>query len=93
MTTWVVQSGSISEAVRADDQWGAWDQIRDRDIADFGYAATAEPDENGDPFMVRASLLLYRWGRDDDARLMQAAAIANGYPDTSEQDRLTASAS
>lgn len=90
MKRWLVQSGGISEIVNAADQWQAWDCLRDYATDQFGLATTAEPDENGDPFMVRTSLLMYRWGRDDDAREIQESAIENGWPDTTTEDRAAA---
>lgn len=63
----IIRTGEVNEIVQADDQWEAWDTLRDRPILDFGLIATAEPDESGDPILVKTADLMRRWDRDDDA--------------------------
>lgn len=89
-SVWHLRSGSIDELVRADDQWAAWDTLNDRDTEEFGLIASAEPDENDDPLLIRTSALMRVWGRDEDAEAFVAAAVAEGMPDTTESDKRTA---
>lgn len=87
MPTWVLRSGRIHEVVSAPDQFSAFDVLRDRPVQDFGLIVTAEPDEDADPVGVRTSALLLHWGREADAAMVIQAAIGQGLPDTSVQDR------
>lgn len=84
--TWIIGSGDIKEVVRAMDQFEAWDTLRDRPAEDFGLIASAEPNESSDPFHVRTSLLMYRWGRDADAKRFIERGIECGMPDTTDAD-------
>lgn len=84
---WHLRSGSIDEIVRAPDQWEAWLTLADRPVSEFGVLATAEPDEDGDPLLIRVTALLRVWGRDDDADTLTAAICELGYPDTTQKDR------
>lgn len=84
--TWQLRSAAIDEIVQARDQFEAWDTLRDRPIEDLGLVVEAEPDENADPIPVRTSGLMFRWGRDDDARAFIELAIANDLPDTTAAD-------
>jgi hypothetical protein len=86
MRLWSLHSGTIREVVRAPDQFAAWSVLRDRDAEEFGFLVAAEPDENGDPLLVRTSALMLAWGRDDDARAFVEAAIEAGMPDTTAKD-------
>lgn len=65
---WVVSSGDIREVAYAADQFEAWDTLRDRPAEEFGLVAEAEPDENGEPYPIRTSILMFRWHRDADAK-------------------------
>ncbi len=85
--TWHLRSRAINEVVRAEDQFAAWNTLRDRPAEDFGLVVEAEPDENGDPIPVRTSALMFSWRRDDDAEAFVAAAVAQGLPDTTGADR------
>ena len=84
---WHVRSRAIDELVRAEDQFAAWDALRERPAEDFGLIVLAEPDESGDPISVRTSALMFSWGRDDDAKHFISLAVANGLSDTTEEDR------
>ncbi len=64
--------------VRARDQWKAWDVLKERPVGDFGLICMAEPNENGDPFMVSTEALMKRWGRKADAKLAHEAAVREG---------------
>jgi len=75
---WHIRSREINEVVEADDQWEAWDTLRDRSALDFGLIATAEPDESGDPIPVHTATLMRRWGRDEDAEKFDAVAREAG---------------
>jgi len=75
---WVVEFAGGSLIVQAPDQWGAWDALRDRRLEDFGLICSAEPNENGDPFLVQTETLMRRWGRETDADLCHEAAVKEG---------------
>jgi len=83
---WRLKTGSINELVFADDQFAAWDTLRQRSAEDFGLIAQAEPDESRDPYLVRTSVLMFRWLRDDDARRFVSRGIEEGMPDTTLDD-------
>jgi hypothetical protein len=83
---WHIRSGDIREIVYAADQFAAWDTLRDRPAEEFGLIAEAEPDEDTDPYLVRTSLLMIRWNRDDDARRFVARGMEEGMPDTTAED-------
>ena len=85
--TWQLRSRAINEVVQAADQFAAWDTLSDRAAEDFGLIVEAEPDENGDPFLVRTSALMFWWGRDGEAEAFIALAIACDLGDTTEVDR------
>jgi hypothetical protein len=86
--TWRIRSGEIDELVRAPDQIAAWDTLRDRPLEAFGVVASAEPDESADPIYVRTSALMFRWGRDNDARVIIRMAVdLVGLPDTTVADQ------
>lgn len=89
---WHLRSAGINEFVDAFDQWEAWDSLRDRPIEDFGFVVGAEANESGDDesFPVRASILLFRWGRDADAEAFIAMGIDEGMQDTTQHDRAAA---
>lgn len=76
--TWMLRSLAIREVVRAEDQWEAWDSLRDRPLEDFGLIVLAEPNEDADPIPVQTEMLMRRWGRYDDAVAFHALAVANG---------------
>lgn len=78
VSTWHVRSRTINEVVHAADQWEAWDTLRDRDAAEFGLIAVAEPDESADPIPVQTAALMRRWGRDEDAEKFDALAREKG---------------
>jgi hypothetical protein len=84
---WLVQSAEISEFVFASDQFEAWDALRDRRAEDFGLIAKAEVNESGDPFLIRTSALMYRWGRDADGERFISRGMEVGMPDTTVQDK------
>lgn len=92
MTAWHVRTRLINEVVQADDQFVAWDTLRGRPAEEFGLIVVAEPDESGDPIPVRTSALMFSWGRDEDAARFIAAAVDQGLPDTTAEDRLFRSA-
>ena len=77
---WQLRSRAINEVVVADDQWGAWDALRDRSIYDFGLVVSAEPNESGDneAIPVHTATLMRRWGRDEDAEQFDALAREQG---------------
>lgn len=83
---WHISGGDISEFVHADDQFQAWDTLRDRSAYDFGLIMKAEPNENDDPFLVRTSMLMRRWGRIDDAKKFVSRGMECGMPDTAMED-------
>lgn len=76
---WRIQSGEIDLVVSARDQYEAFDAARDRPIEDFGFIASAEPDEDGDPYMIMSEFLFERWGRTADAREAHAAYVREGF--------------
>ena len=88
MQKWFVTSGKIDEIVEASDQWDAFDSLRDRAVGDFGLVVEAQPvNETVDGSIVtRTSMLLGRWGRDDEARRFIKAVVAQGGPDTTATD-------
>lgn len=75
---WMVSTRKIRRAIRAVDQWEAWDTLRAEDRDQFGLVVSAEPDENGDPFLVQASTLMERWGREHDAAEFHVLSRAEG---------------
>lgn len=83
---WHIRSREINEVVNAADQFAAWDTLSDRPVEDFGLVVAAEREEDADPVYVRTSALMFRWGRDADAEAFISVAVANGLPDTTEQD-------
>lgn len=86
---WRIKSGNIDRFIRASDQFEAWDSLRDIAASEFGVLATAEPDEAGDggTFPTRTCLLMFRWGRNSDARKFIKRGMELGMPDTTVQDR------
>jgi hypothetical protein len=84
---WHLTSAEISTFVYAEDQFAAYDTIRDLPAEDFGMIVQAEPDENMEPFPVRTSLLMFRWGREADALRFIARGMELGMPDTTREDR------
>lgn len=84
---WHLRSRAINVVVRAEDQFAAWDTLRDRPAEDFGLAVSAEADESDDPISVRTSALMFSWGRDEEAELFVALAVEQGLPDTTAGDR------
>ena len=87
---WLVHSGDIREVVFAADQFAAIDFLRDRPAKEFGLIVVAEPEENGNPYAVRTTLLMYQWNRPDDAERFAALAQECGLPDTTAQDMAAA---
>lgn len=87
---WLLTTGDIKEFVYAETPFAAWDTLRDRSKFDFGLVTSAEPDEDGNPYHVRTSLLMFRWGRDDDAEQFIALGLTKGMPDTTAEDRAAA---
>lgn len=83
---WNLRSGDINEFVYAADQWVAFDILKERSAFEFGLIVEAEPDENDDPFLVRTSLLMYRWHRDSDAERFISRGMEEGMPDTTAED-------
>lgn len=90
MTRWHLRSLKINEVVHASDQFAAFDTLRDRPVEDFGMIVSAEPNEAGNDASIpaRTSLLMFRWGRDDEARRFVARMVELGMPDTTEADLL-----
>lgn len=84
--TWKITSGDISEFVCASNQFEAWETLRDRPAEEFGAIVLAEPDGNDNPFIVRTSQLMYRWGRDGDAERFISLMMEAGMPDTTIED-------
>ena len=79
MTTWRVRSRAINETVRAQDQWGAWNTLRNRPLADFGLLTVAIPNDNeAEAIPVHTATLMRRWDRLSDARLCDAVARDKG---------------
>lgn len=87
---WVIGSGDLSAAVRASNQFEALDAFRRKPIGKFGLIAVAESNEDADPYPVRTSILMRRWGRVSDAKLFAAAMENQGMPDTTNADRKAA---
>jgi hypothetical protein len=75
---WHIRSREINDVVMAEDQWEAWDTLRDRSAFDFGLVVSAEKAEDGDPIPVQTASLMRRWGRFDDAALLDEVARAAG---------------
>ncbi len=92
MKTWRIQSRAIDEVVQAEDQFEAWNTLRDRSTPDFGLIVSAEPDENADPFYVYTSALMTLWGREEDAVVFREIALAAGLHDTTQSDNRFAEA-
>lgn len=87
MTVWHIQSRNIDKKVQADDQFAAWDMLREEPVEHFGLIVTAEqsPKTSG-TVAVHSAMLMFRWQRDDDAYLILHAAMLAGLPDTKEAD-------
>jgi len=78
---WHLRSRAISEVVVAEDQFAAWDTLRDLPVEDFGLVITAEADEDGEPIPVQTETLMTRWGREEDAAAFHALAVHHGLLD------------
>lgn len=88
---WHLRSRAIDEVVRAEDQFAAWETLRDRPATDFGLVVTAEPGEDEQQAIpIHTSALMFAWDRDDEAELFIAVAVENGLGDTTEADRASA---
>jgi hypothetical protein len=81
MARWRVRCGDIDLVVSAENGDEAFDSMRDRSIGDFGFLASAEPDENGDPYLILSEFLFERWGRRTDAEVAHAAYVREGFID------------
>ena len=90
--TWHLRSREINEVVLAEDQYAAWDTLRERPAVDFGLIVTAEPDETADSIPVHTSALMTWWERHEDAALFRQVAIENDLPNTFESDHQFAEA-
>lgn len=91
MSRWLLTSKAFSDLVTADDQFEAWDTLRERPITDFGLIVQAERDEDGDPIAIRTSALMLRWNRDEAARdFVMAGMVLHGWGDTTELDKAIA---
>ena len=86
MARWHLTSRRINEVVEAEDQWAAWNTLRNRPADDFGMLVQAEANENGDPIPVKTTTLMTRWGRDEDAAAFGALARSQGLPDRTGLD-------
>ena len=87
MTLWLLTSAGGTAPVDADDQWAAFDTLKDEPLENFGLLVSASTDLSpGNTYGVRTSLLLARWGRIEDARTVIDRVIAAGGPDTSAED-------
>lgn len=78
MKTWIITSRNISEIVRVEDQWEAWDTLKGRPASDFGLIVSAEADESDDPIPVQTETLMRRWGRVSEADQFHAKAREMG---------------
>lgn len=84
---WIVSSSDMREVVFAADQFAAWDTLRDRPAEEFSLIAKAECNESADPFLIRTSLLMLRWGRREDSRrFVERGVELELMPDTTEAD-------
>lgn len=90
MKSWLVISGEIRQWVSASNQYEAWDCLKEFSAEQFGAIATAEPNESDNPFIIRTSVLLFHWGRDQDARRWIERMMEEGSPDTEFEDRQAA---
>lgn len=86
MTAWVLRTAELHRITQQPDQWAAFDTLREMPLRYFGLLVTAEAHESMNPIGIRTSALLYRWGRELDARLAIAIAVDQGLPDTTEAD-------
>lgn len=90
---WHLTSIRVDEFVNAKDQFEAWDSLRERPATDFGLIVAAlvsnETLDDG-CYLIRTSILMFRWGRDSDADRFVALAIERGFPNSSNEDRLAA---
>ena len=85
---WFLSSKNIDEVVEAEDQWAAFDTLRERDLFDFGLVVEAQPvRETGEAAIaIRTSALFGRWGNRVAAQYFIGAAKERGLPDTSDVD-------
>lgn len=89
MDTWIVKTRRMVRVVQAEDQWAAWDCLRDEPPERFGITVEARRADapEADAYAVRtAHLMGRRWGRPDVARAFILAGGAVGLPDTSAED-------
>ncbi len=88
MTLWTVESRNLVKVVEAEDQWEAYDSLRDEDPLELGLLVIATPQgDSDDSRAIRTSMLLgQRWGDSETAKLFIQAAMRRGLPDTSEAD-------
>jgi hypothetical protein len=77
MARWRLRTGTIDVTVVAEDQWTAWDTLRDNPTEDFGLIVLGTPDE-GDPVAVKTEALMRRWDRASDAQAFHDAAVLQG---------------
>lgn len=75
---WLVRTKAVSVVVKAQDQWEAWDVLKERPLEDFGLICSAEANEDGDPIPVQTATLMLRWGRITDVIACNTAAARAG---------------
>ncbi len=93
MMLWTIDARHATSVMEADSFWKALDSLKDEDPSDFGLIVIAMPEDakdEGDARAVRTSALMFRWRRPDWAMKYVQAAIEQGLPDTSDEDRRVA---
>ena len=85
---WFLNSKNIDEVVEAEDQWEAFDTLRNRDVGDFGIIVTAQRTNvtMDEAIAVRTAALFGRWGEPEVGRAFIERGMELGLPDTSKDD-------
>lgn len=89
MELWIVESGQYSGIAEANDQWEAYNALKDEPPESLGQIVIARRLHNPDDefFPCRTSMLYgIRWNKPEIARRFITDGIKNGLPDTTSRD-------
>lgn len=77
---WALSSKDIQITVVAEDQFEAFDELKDYGNHRFGLVVEAQPigKSEGEAFVIRTSALMARWGRNVDSEAFSRAGESAG---------------